>query len=202
MGLPITLRRLLLLPLCALPAACQAPAADAAPVQENPGLTMRFDQVPSMAMLESLAASQQVRSLIIWDDGEGFANAATGPATRLNDEHLAVIARIASLESLTIGGWDVDYTDRGLAALQALPELRSLKLTQAQGITDDGMAYVADFPQLRTLDLTYTNIGEVGLAHLLAAPHLQDVSFGWAREAERSLARFQDAHPETPFLRP
>lgn len=166
-----------------------------------PGETtsVRFDHRPSAEEIAALLEQDSLRELMIWLDGESFAPAG-GPGKRFDDADLARVAALPQLERLIVGGWDMAYTDEGLEVLTSLENLQHLSLCQAPGITDVGMKRVAQLPNLRSLDITYTAVTEVGLEHLLDAPALEEVAFGWTQRTAERLQLFRQRHPEVRWF--
>lgn len=148
--------------------------------------------------LDLLANLPALRELTIWRDGEGRADPSPRPAP--TDADLERVARLP-LTTLTIGGWSAPFTDDGLRHLAGHETLRRLRLNQAQNVSDAGMVHVASMKALEALHISYSNVTDVGLAHLLECPTLREVEYGWAAAARESLRRFRAAHPDRPFLR-
>jgi hypothetical protein len=136
---------------------------------------------------------------------EGFGKAASLRTLRIalpvSEADLLAIAECASLEELGTQGSAL--TRRAIAALLALPNLRSLDIEAtrfddrmakqlsasttlvsldvgATRITGKGLAALARMPQLRSLDLWATRIAEPDLELLRGLPQLQHVSLGSA----------------------
>ncbi len=162
-------------------------------------VSLRIDHCPSPQEIASWQRQEDLVELMIWTDGEGFGTEGSIPK-RFGDEGLVQLASISQLRRLTIGGWDMAYSDMGLQALEELEELEHLSLCQAPGVSDMGMKIVAQLPSLRSLDITYTKVTDVGLEHLLDAPQLEEVSFGWAQSSVRDLEAFRKRHPEVTWF--
>lgn len=189
-----TLRTLPLAGLAFLFGACQSQ-----PPQQSGTVSLRIDHCPSPEEIASWQRQEDLVELMIWTDGEGFAIEGP-PPKRFGDEDLRQLASIPQLRRLTIGGWDMAYSDMGLQALAALEHLEHLSLCQAPGVSDMGMKIVAQLPNLRSLDITYTAVTDVGLEHLLDAPQLEEVAYGWAQASVRYLEAFRENHPEVTWF--
>jgi len=162
-------------------------------------VSLRIDHCPTAEEIASWQQQGELYELMIWIDGEGFATDGP-PPKRFGDEELGQLASIPQLRRLTLGGWDMAYSDMGLQALAAMEHLEHLSLCQAPGVSDVGMKIVAQLPNLRSLDLTYTAVTDVGLEHLLDAPKLEEVSYGWAQASVRHLESFRQRHPEITWF--
>lgn len=92
---------------------------------------------------------------------------------RVNDEGLAHLANIRSLEDLTLVHSEI--SDDGLAVLQRLPNLRALDIRSNQ-ITNDGLNSLRGFPKLRELKVRSKLIDDGGLAHLGKLTQLQSLT--------------------------
>lgn len=211
---PLTPAYLLgLLPLLAL-IACQQPMqADLEWIKDHParlkptmpgpdfdpmvveGLT--FFAAPTLDELESLRHLPELRQLTIWDEGEGPR--PTYEVGKIDDQAVQTIAGIEQLESLTIAGWDVRYTDQGLTPLVSMPSLNYLNLTMATNITDDAMNLLAKAPKLTTLSIVYTDITDIGLRYLLQSQSLRKVIYAWTPRHEGHRQHFLDTYPDATF---
>lgn len=159
---------------------------------------LRFSSTPTDAHLRSLQALPALTSLHIWD--EGCFQAPEYPTGRMDDATLKLIAELAQLESLSIAGWNVFYSDAGLRNIAKMPRLKQLKVSMAPNVSDEGMRILAQMQPLTHLDITYTTITDVGLGYLLEAPHLEHVAYGWTQTQELHAQRFLEAHPQATFL--
>lgn len=159
---------------------------------------LRFSSTPTDNHLRSLQHLPELTSLQIWD--EGCFQAPSYPVGQMDDDTLALIAQLDQLESLSIAGWNVFYTDAGLKHLMNMPHLTSLKVCMAPELTDEGMRMVSQMPKLTHLDITYTHVTEAGLIHLLEAPMLENVTYGWTQTQKEHAIRFLEKHPQPAFL--
>lgn len=83
----------------------------------------------------------------------------------LGDTELALASRFPRLERIWCCGSHDALTDKGLAHLDGLTNLRELDLSDA-AITDAGLIYLKHLDRLQELDLSYTEITDAGLIHL------------------------------------
>ena len=82
----------------------------------------------------------------------------------LTDASLVPLNELTELQELGLWGAD-NVTDRGIANLRGLHQLRKLHLCRAH-LTDAGLENLDGLNQLEELDLTYTKIAGDGLRHL------------------------------------
>ena len=160
--------------------------------------SLHFTSTPTAEHLQSLQQLKHLRSLEIWD--EGCFRAPTYEVGRLDDATLKEISKLDRLETLAIAGWASAYSDRGLKPVINMPHLKRLKLNMAPLITDRAMLEIAKMRSLTHLDITYTTITDVGLSHLMAAPQLQSVAYGWTQTQTNHAHRFLETHPDSTFL--
>jgi hypothetical protein len=88
----------------------------------------------------------------------------------LTDKGLAYLARMPQLRELTLGG---QITDRGLEVLSQLRELRVFRMFWQQNITDEGIANLRFCDQLEEVDLLGCNTGDGAIAALAGKPKLR-----------------------------
>ncbi len=94
---------------------------------------------------------------------------------RLTDKGLAYLARMPQLRELTLTG---QLTDRGLEALGGLRELRVFKMFWQGGITDHGIANLRSCDHLEEVDLLGCNTGDGAIAALIGKPKLRRFKTG------------------------
>jgi hypothetical protein len=99
-------------------------------------------------------------------------------AQALTDEGVEHLARMPQLEDLELGGWSSPVTDRGLAALRQLSELRRFQACWTQGITDSGLANLAFCDRLEDVNLLGTTAGDGVIQALAGKPHLRHFKSG------------------------
>jgi hypothetical protein len=81
---------------------------------------------------------------------------------------LMALGRCENLHSLWIGGDNNEFDDKGIKALAALKNLRSLEVRNSQ-ITDQGIVQLAEACDLRTLDIRgNARITDAGIAQIAA----------------------------------
>jgi len=80
------------------------------------------------------------------------------------DQHLEALRGLTALRGLWLG--DTRVTDKGLANLTELSQLRELSLDRNSAITDAGLAHIAGLTKMETLLLGRTGITDAGLAKL------------------------------------
>ncbi|MDZ7620188.1 MAG: hypothetical protein U1E05_24570, partial [Patescibacteria group bacterium] len=88
----------------------------------------------------------------------------------VTDEGLVHLRNFPSLGRLVA---PVAMTDKGLASIaEHCPHLEELDVSFSK-ITDAGMPSIAKLTALRALYLTATDVGDVGMAHVVACQHLR-----------------------------
>jgi hypothetical protein len=88
----------------------------------------------------------------------------------LTDKGLAYLARMPQLRELTLDG---QITDRGLEVLSQLRGLRVFRMFWQENITDNGIANLKFCDQLEEVDLLGCNTGDGAIAALVGKPKLR-----------------------------
>jgi hypothetical protein len=102
-----------------------------------------------------------------------------GGSRELTDDGLLQLARMPQLESLNLSEYPGGkLTDRGLAVLRHLPNLRRFEMTWQAGITDAGVAHLRHCDRLEMVDLMGTPTGDGAIAALQGKPMLRRFSTG------------------------
>jgi hypothetical protein len=94
---------------------------------------------------------------------------------RLTDTGLGHLARMPQLRELVLGG---HVTDRGLAVLDHLRELRVFRMFWQGNVTDAGVANLRFCEQLEEVDLLGCNTGDGAIAALAGKPRLRRFKTG------------------------
>jgi len=94
---------------------------------------------------------------------------------RVTDKGLAHLARMPQLRELTLDG---DITDRGLEVLAQLRELRVFKMFWQNNVTDNGVANLKYCDQLEEVDLLGCNTGDGAITALVGKPRLRRFKTG------------------------
>ena len=94
---------------------------------------------------------------------------------RVTDKGLAYLARMPQLRELILDG---DITDRGLEVLAQLRELRVFKMFWQNNVTDRGIANLKLCDQLDEVDLLGCNTGDGAIAALAGKPELRRFKTG------------------------
>jgi RNA polymerase sigma factor (sigma-70 family) len=97
---------------------------------------------------------------------------------QLTDDGLLHLARMPRLQYLDLSGWESQITDRGLAVLRHLPELRRLQMSWPQRVTDAGIAHLARCEQLESVDLLGTQTGDGAIRALIGKHKLHRFKTG------------------------
>ena len=101
-----------------------------------------------------------------------------GDSKGLTDEGVRHLARMPQLRDLELGGWASPITDRGLAALRHLTELRRFQTCWTQGISDTGAANLAFCDYLEDVNLLGTRTGDGAIQALAGKRHLRRFKTG------------------------
>ena len=102
-----------------------------------------------------------------------------GGTKQVTDEGLAHLARLQRLQELDLSDYPGgQITDRGLAVLRHLPELRRFQMCWQSAITDAGVANLKFCEKLESVDLLGTHTGDGALAALAGKGALQRLKTG------------------------
>ncbi|MBI4519877.1 MAG: hypothetical protein HY701_03505, partial [Gemmatimonadetes bacterium] len=101
-----------------------------------------------------------------------------GGSGHLTDDGVWHLARLTRLQELDIGSPKSVITDRGLAVLSRLPELRRFQMSWAPQISDAGVAHLASCEHLESVDLMGTPTGDGAVAALAGKPNLRRLKTG------------------------
>ncbi len=132
--------------------------------QQIPGLNAEGQMTD--AALERISRLEHVTALNL------------GGSTHLTDDGLLHLARMPQLQYLDLSGWESRITDRGLAVLRHLPELRRLQMCWPQRVTDAGVAHLAGCEQLESVDLLGTQTGDGAIRGLVGKRRLRRFKTG------------------------
>ncbi|MFN8633030.1 MAG: hypothetical protein U0893_04180 [Chloroflexota bacterium] len=98
------------------------------------------------------------------------------PYLDLSPDPLAYVAHLTGLRWLRFpAAW---LTDRALAHLAGLANLRALDLAGAERVGDEGLAHLAGLAALRRLDVRGTRVTRVGFGFLAGLRALHDIQIG------------------------
>ena len=110
----------------------------------------------------------------------------------LSDDGLLQLARMPQLENLNLSEYPGGkLTDRGLAVLRHLTNLRSFEMTWQRGITDAGAANLRWCDRLEVVNLMGSPTGDGAIEALQGKPRLSRVSSGRLL-TDRGLPLFQN----------
>jgi len=102
-----------------------------------------------------------------------------GGSRELTDDGLLHLARMPQLTHLNLSEYPGGkLTDRGLAVLQHLPNLRSFEMTWQRGITDAGVSHLRFCEQLERVDLMGSPTGDGAIEALQGKQRLRYFSTG------------------------
>ncbi len=120
--------------------------------------------------------------------------------TGAGDQFCHVLANWPTLSTLNLGQTLV--TDDGIKALENCPNLNTLNLGICQGITEKGLASIQRMPQLRHLNLYGTNLGDECIDALAAAGHLRYINLQSTQISDEGARRLQSRLPQTYIVHP
>ena len=102
-----------------------------------------------------------------------------GGARQLSDDGLLHLARMPQLEHLDLSEYPGGrLTDRGLAVLAQLPNLRSFTMTWQKGISDAGLAALRQCHRIERVNVMGTHTGDGLIEALQGKPRLRHLSTG------------------------
>lgn len=107
----------------------------------------------------------------------------------LEDRHMATLARIASLELVSIRHAP-RLTDEGIGLLASLRELRALSLNYVPA-TDASLATLSSLQKLVTLVLEGTEVSDQGLERLHSYQSLTNVDLCWTQVTPEGIMAFE-----------
>ncbi|NBV21790.1 MAG: hypothetical protein EBS05_07695 [Proteobacteria bacterium] len=118
---------------------------------------------------------------------------------RVDNRVTTALAQIKSLQSVDLQH-TYAVTDEGIAALQALPKLRVIKLSPqfSPRITDATLVSLEGIKTLEEIELNETWLTyDKGFAHLKSLPVLKKVVLTKVVASDEDIARFKADHPAT-----
>jgi len=113
--------------------------------------------------------------------------------TGISDRGLAKLAPLKNLRTLDLKATRV--TSKGMAALVGHPALRHLKLWQAAGIDDASVPYFLQMKNLEILEVPETKITAAGLEQLSQKKELKQLFIGALDVTPEQLDAFRAALP-------
>lgn len=99
-------------------------------------------------------------------------------AQGFTDDGVRALAAMPELERLDLSGWHSPLGDRGLAVVAELPALVELKLCWPQRISDAGLAGLGRCRRLRSVNLMGTRTGDGTMDALRGLPDLDHLVMG------------------------
>ena len=101
------------------------------------------------------------------------------------DDVLADLRGQSGIKTLHLGGATV--TDKGLASVAELTDLRELAIWWATKISDAGVAHLGRLPRLRMVDISNSSLTDEGVKHLASLPALEELSIEGKSFTDQSL---------------
>lgn len=148
-------------------------------------LSWSFRQIENMADLGQLKRLHHLRS-------------ASFCATNLDDEGLAHVSQIATLENLNLQ--ETRISNPGLATLEQLPKLRYLRLKGNPQLSDACVRHLARLSGLVDLQVQETSLTANGLRGLITLPHLRDLCVD-AKDGDDAFAEWRALSAHLPACR-
>jgi formylglycine-generating enzyme required for sulfatase activity/serine/threonine protein kinase len=109
-------------------------------------------------------------------------------SNQITDRGLDAIQELPALKSLHLSETQVD--DAGLSQLKHLPQLEYLSLGKTK-ITDAGLANLRELTKLQTLWLSDTGVSDAGLAHLSGLSLLEQINLRGSKVTDSGLSHLQ-----------
>jgi len=129
--------------------------------------------------LADLAHIPRLERLCLWGEG-------------LTDQQIRHLQGLTHLKGLTIWG-DHRLTGACLEPIGKLTSLEELTFITVWTLTADGVAHLKDLQHLRRVDFGHSGIGDEGIRHLTALPHIEAIAgIRVTAEGMKMLARFQN----------
>lgn len=114
-------------------------------------------------------------------------------ASAVTDETVALLAPIAQqVAELNLAGTKV--TDKGLAALEKMTNLRRLHLEKT-AVTDEGLAHLKGLTNLRYLNLYNTAVTDAGVAELTSLKSLRHLYLWQSKATDDGASKLKSALP-------
>ena len=145
----------------------------------GPGL-VHLEHLPKLAVLSlnpnrNTADKTQIDLSPLAEGFLGLRALKVG-GNNLTDAHLASVATVKSLQTLTFRTLGfTKFTDAGLAPLANLTNLRELRINGSVKVTDAGMVHLTKLNRLEKLDLGRTQISSAAAASLGKLPALKEL---------------------------
>ena len=145
----------------------------------GPGL-VHLEHLPKLAVLSlnpnrNTADKTQIDLSPLAEGFLGLRALKVG-GNNLTDAHLASVATVKSLQTLTFRTLGfTKFTDAGLAPLANLTNLRELRINGSVKVTDAGMVHLTKLNRLEKIDLGRTRISSAATASLGKLPALQEL---------------------------
>jgi formylglycine-generating enzyme required for sulfatase activity/Leucine-rich repeat (LRR) protein len=130
----------------------------------------------SLALLQALNSNPNLEEL--------------GLSVEWTDDNLAFLSGLKQLQSFTLNRQGAKVTDRGVAHLRGLANLRSLSLDGAD-LTDAALDHVQEMKSLRGLEISGAKITDKALERLAGLPELRAVAVLGCSITDAGLVHFQ-----------
>jgi hypothetical protein len=106
---------------------------------------------------------------------------------------LQILYKFHNLTSLRIWGYHVGYGE--LSVVAQVKTLISLSLMRVEGLEDSSLAALQNMPNLRTLDLNETDLTDAGLDEIAKIKSLRNLSVAFTKVTEAGLQKLAEARP-------
>ena len=134
---------------------------------------------------------REVVHVSLFVDIEKGSAGAPNNLPRPLDDVLAALRSQSGIKTLHLGGDTI--TDKGLASVAKLTDLRELVIWWATDITDAGVAHLSFLPKLRMVDISLSSLTDEAVRHLSELPALEDLHLQGKKFSDQSLLHLSRA---------
>jgi Leucine-rich repeat (LRR) protein len=146
------------------------------------------------SLLRRWLGDEYVREVVhvsLFVDIEKGSAGAPNNLPRPLDDVLAALRSQSGIKTLHLGGETI--TDKGLASVAELTDLRELVIWWATDITDAGVAHFSFLPKLRLVNISLSSLTDEGVRHLSQLPALEDLHLQGKKFSDQSLLHLSRA---------
>jgi hypothetical protein len=134
---------------------------------------------------------REVVHVSLFVDIEKGSAGAPNNLPRPLDDVLASLRSQSGIKTLHLGGETI--TDKGLASVAELTDLRELVIWWAMAITDAGVPHLSFLPKLRMVDISLSPLTDEAVRHLSKLPALEDLHLQGKKFSDQSLLHLSRA---------
>ena len=111
-----------------------------------------------------------------------------------SDEGLRRIAQLPEVQHLTLKG--DHYSERGLAHLKQMKQLKSLHIFSRAGLSDQEWHELKQLKQLRTLSVRHSGVRDEDAPHLMAMSHLERLETDYSQLSYPAIVQIREVLPQ------